>query len=56
MYHTFKAVEEDGDLIVGEVSRCNDDRNDNHFNPYIDFQKIEEDEKPRYQLCGGYDQ
>ena len=56
VYHAFCAVEEDGDLIVGEVSRCNDDANDNHCNPYVDFQKIEEDAPVRHMLCGGYKQ
>ena len=56
IYHAFCAVEEDGDLIVGEVSRCNDDANDNHFNPHVEFQKIEEDAPIRHLLCGGYQQ
>ena len=56
IYHAFYAVEEDGDLIVGEVSRCNDDANDNHFNPHVEFQKIEEDAPIRHLLCGGYQQ
>lgn len=54
LYHAFKAV--GGDLVVGEVSRCNDDANDNHFNPPVDLQKIEEDAPTRHQLCGGYQQ
>lgn len=56
VYHSFSAVKEDGDLIVGEVSRVNDDANDNHFNPYVDFKKIEEDVTAKYRLCGGYQQ
>lgn len=56
IYHEFSAVKEKGDLIVGEVSRVNDDANDNHFNPSIDLRPIEEDEPARYQLCGGYKQ
>lgn len=56
VYHAFEAVEDKGELIVGEVSRVNDDANDNHFNPYVDFKKIEEDEPARHQLCGGYQQ
>jgi len=57
IYHSFSAIKEDGDLIVGEVSRVNDDANDNHFNPTVNFSKIEEDETAKYQLCsGGYDQ
>ena len=54
IYHAFEAVEEAGELIVGEVSRVNDDANDNHFNPYVDFQKIREDVPAKHQLCGGY--
>ena len=54
VYHAFEAVPEHGELIVGEVSRVNDDANDNHFNPYVDFQKITEDEPVKHQLCGGY--
>ena len=56
LYHCFEAVKGEGDLIVGEVSRVNNDSADNHFNPYIEFKKIEEDEPARYQLCGGYKQ
>ena len=56
MYHAFSAVETDGDLIVGEVSRCNDDANDNNFNPYVNFSKIIEDVPARHILCGGYEQ
>ena len=56
VYHSFEAVEADGDVIVGEVSRVNDDANDNHFNPYVAFEKIEEDVTAKYRLCGGYQQ
>ena len=54
VYHSFEAIEEEGDVIVGEVSRVNDDSNDNHFNPEVIFSKIEEDVPMKYQLCGGY--
>jgi hypothetical protein len=56
VYHEFMAVPKDGDLIVGEVSRVNDDAADNHFEPYIDFQKITEDVTAKHHLCGGYQQ
>lgn len=56
VYHAFEAIEADGDVVVGEVSRVNDDANDNHFNPDVDFQKIEEDVPAKHQLCGGYKQ
>ena len=54
VYHAFEAVGDD--VIVGEVSRVNDDSTDNHFNPEVIFSKIEEDEPMKYQLCGGYQQ
>lgn len=51
VYHRFYA--EDGDLIVGEVSKVNDDAADNHFSEEIHL-TIEEDEPVRHVLCGGY--
>lgn len=48
-YHKFWG--EGGDVLVGEVSRVNDDRTDNHF--YEEkggFPRIEEDEEPLYYL------
>ena len=56
VYHSFEAVPEAGDLVVGEVSRVNDDANDNFFNPPVEFFKVEEDEPARHLLCGGYKQ
>ena len=56
IYHSFMAVPADGDLIVGEVSRVNDDAADNHFNPPVDLPPIVEDAPARHQLCGGYKQ
>lgn len=50
LYHSFWA--EGGDVLVGEVSKVNDDANDNFF--YVDiprFIDIEEDEEPLYLLC-----
>lgn len=50
IYHSFWA--EGGDVLVGEVSRVNDDETDNFF--YVDiprFMDIEEDEEPLYLLC-----
>ena len=49
LYHSFWAEEED--VLVGEVSRVNDDVSDNFF--YIDiprFSDIQEDEAPEYLL------
>ncbi|MGN0413482.1 MAG: D-lyxose/D-mannose family sugar isomerase [Lachnospiraceae bacterium] len=51
VYHRFFA--EGGALIVGEVSKVNDDAADNHFSEEIHL-TIEEDEPVRHVLCGGY--
>ena len=56
MYHTFKALEGKGDLIVGEVSSVNDDETDNRFNPILPrFGTIEPDEPILYPLCTEYE-
>ena len=55
LYHSFWGEEGTGTVMVGEVSQCNDDANDNRF--YEDcgrFPPIEEDEAPRYLLCTEY--
>ncbi|MBN1573320.1 MAG: D-lyxose/D-mannose family sugar isomerase [Deltaproteobacteria bacterium] len=50
LYHSFWA--EGGDVLVGEVSRVNDDETDNFFYVHIPrFTEIEEDEEPLYLLC-----
>ncbi len=51
VYHRFFA--EGGDLIVGEVSKVNDDAADNHFSEEMHL-TLEEDEPVRHVLCGGY--
>lgn len=51
VYHLFYA--EGGPLIVGEVSRVNNDAEDNHFTVEMNM-TIEEDEPIRHKLCGGY--
>lgn len=55
MYHDFIVPPAGGPVLLGEVSACNDDDNDNRF---IDvtgrFPKIEEDEKPYRLLCNEY--
>ena len=52
-YHDFAV--EDGAVLIGEVSMCNDDVNDNFFyKPIGRFPKIEEDEKPYRLLCNEY--
>jgi len=44
-----------GDVLIGEVSMCNDDVNDNFFlEPIGRFPKVEEDEKPYRLLCSEY--
>lgn len=53
MYHSFWA--EGGKVLVGEVSKVNDDRVDNRFyEPTGRFPEIEEDEKPLYLLGNEY--
>ena len=42
--------------LIGEVSMCNDDDNDNYFYESVGrFPEIEEDEKPYRLLCNEYD-
>ena len=54
-YHTFFVEEGNGYAILGEVSMCNDDDNDNRFEePLGRFPAIEEDEKPYRLLCNEY--
>ena len=53
LYHSFWA--DGGTAIVGEVSMCNDDANDNRFyEPCGRFSDIQEDEAPEYLLCNEY--
>ena len=55
LYHDFSVEKGTGDVLLGEVSECNDDNNDNRFNPPVArFSKIEEDEKPYRLLCNEY--
>ncbi len=55
LYHEFWAV--DSKVLVGEVSKVNDDLNDNRFlNPVGRFPEIEEDEPPLHLLVGDYEQ
>lgn len=56
MYHDFIVPDKGGSVLLGEVSMCNDDENDNRF--FSDkvgrFPDIEEDE-PKYRLlCNEY--
>lgn len=55
LYHDFTVVPGSGDVLLGEVSQCNDDNNDNRFLPPVGrFPAIEEDEPPYRLLCGEY--
>lgn len=54
-YHDFDIVPGTGDVLIGEVSMCNDDTLDNRFYETLGrFPKIEEDEKPYRLLCFEY--
>ncbi|MBR4235619.1 MAG: D-lyxose/D-mannose family sugar isomerase [Clostridia bacterium] len=55
MYHEFSVEEGTGGVLLGEVSRCNDDNADNRFNPPVGrFPEIVEDEPPYRLLCNEY--
>lgn len=55
MYHDFQVELGTGDVLIGEVSQCNDDNADNCFNPPAGrFPQIEEDEPPYRLLCNEY--
>lgn len=54
-YHDFDTVPGTGDILIGEVSQCNDDNTDNCFYEKIGrFPSIEEDEAPYRLLCTEY--
>ena len=55
LYHDFEVEPGTGDVLLGEVSQCNDDSIDNRFNPPMGrFPAIEEDEPPYRLLCTEY--
>ncbi len=55
LYHDFSVEEGTGAVLLGEVSMCNDDTNDNRFYEKIGrFPAIEEDDSPYRLLCGEY--
>ena len=55
LYHDFAVEAGTGAVLLGEVSQCNDDSNDNRFNPPVGrFPAIEEDEMPYRLLCNEY--
>ncbi|HHY23257.1 MAG TPA: D-lyxose/D-mannose family sugar isomerase [Clostridiaceae bacterium] len=54
-YHEFWGEKGCGKVLVGEVSKVNDDRVDNRFYDEVGrFPAIEEDEYPLYLLCNEY--
>ena len=56
LYHRFYAKTGFGDLIVGEVSKINDDNKDNVFaNPQERFCEVDEDEAPYRLLVNEYE-
>ena len=57
LYHDFTVEAGSGAVLLGEVSKCNDDYTDNYFNPPVGrFPEIEEDEPPYRLLCNEYPQ
>ena len=55
MYHDFEVLKGSGNVLLGEVSECNDDNSDNRFyKPVGRFATIEEDEAPYRLLCNEY--
>jgi D-lyxose ketol-isomerase len=55
LYHQFYGEKKKGPVLVGEVSRMNDDSKDNRFYKATGrFPQIEEDEEPLYLLCTEY--
>lgn len=54
-YHDFDVKPGTGDVLIGEVSMCNDDNTDNRFYEGVGrFPEIEEDEPPYRLLCNEY--
>ena len=55
LYHDFWVEPGTGAVLLGEVSMCNDDANDNRFYEKLGrFPKIEEDQAPYRLLCNEY--
>lgn len=55
MYHDFEVEAGSGNVLLGEVSECNDDNVDNRFyEPIGRFPEIDEDEPPYRLLCNEY--
>ena len=55
LFHKFWAKEKHGDVLIGEISRINDDKDDNFYYDKVGrFPAIEEDEEPLYLLVSDY--
>jgi len=55
LYHKFWGERGKGKILLGEVSKVNDDNTDNRFYETLGrFPEIEEDEEPLYLLCNEY--
>ncbi|MBO4871871.1 MAG: D-lyxose/D-mannose family sugar isomerase [Lachnospiraceae bacterium] len=55
LYHDFLVEPGTGPVLIGEVSECNDDETDNHFDPPMGrFPTVEEDEPPYRLLVSEY--
>jgi D-lyxose ketol-isomerase len=55
MYHAFWAKKDMGAVLIGEISKCNDDNTDNRFYEKVKrFPVIDEDEAPYRLLCNEY--
>ncbi len=55
MFHDFQVEKGTGAVLLGEVSQCNDDENDNRMTPPVGrFPAIEEDEPAYRLLCFEY--
>ena len=56
LYHDFEVEPGTGPVLLGEVSQCNDDNNDNRFAEQnaLRYSVIEEDEPPYRLLCNEY--
>jgi len=55
LYHDFEVEKGTGAVLLGEVSMCNDDVNDNRFYEKLGrFPSIDEDEAPYRLLCNEY--
>jgi D-lyxose ketol-isomerase len=55
LFHKFWAKEKHGKVLIGEVSKINDDKIDNYYYDKVGrFPEIEEDEEPLYLLVSDY--